>query len=70
MKKPEILSPVQDFTSLQSAIDAGADAVYFGIQGFNMRATAKNFTIDDLPKIAQTAHDAKVRIYLALNTII
>ena len=70
MKKPEILSPIQDLMSLKAAIDAGADAVYFGIRGFNMRATAKNFTVEDLPKITKTAHNAGIRAYLALNTII
>ena len=70
MKKPEILSPIQDFISLKVAINAGADAVYFGIRGFNMRITAKNFTAEDLPKITKIAHGAGVRTYLALNTII
>ena len=70
MKKPEVLAPVQDFTSLKAAIDAGADAVYFGIRGFNMRATAKNFTVKDLPKITKIARKAGVKTYLALNTII
>ena len=70
MKKPEILSPVQDLVSLKTAIDAGADAVYFGIRGFNMRITAKNFTVKDLPKITKAAHEAGIKTYLALNTII
>ncbi len=70
MKKPEILSPIQDFTSLSAAINAGADAVFFGILGFNMRATAKNFTVEDLSKIVKKAHDSNVRVYIALNTII
>ena len=70
MKKPEILSPIQDFLSLKVAIDARADAVYFGIRGFNMRITAKNFTVEDLPKITKTARVAGVKTYLALNTII
>ncbi len=70
MKKPKILSPIQDFMSLKAAIDAGADAVYFGVRGFNMRITAKNFTVEDLPKITKTAHEANVKAYLALNTII
>ena len=70
MKKPEILSPIQDFLSLKAAIDAGADAVYFGVRGFNMRVTAKNFTVEDLPKITKTARVADVKTYLALNTII
>ncbi len=70
MKKPEILSPIQDIMSLQAAINAGADAVYFGVHGYNMRVTAKNFTLDDLPKITEIAHKAKIKAYLALNTII
>ena len=70
MKKPEVLSPIQDFTSLNTAIKAGADAVYFGVHGYNMRVTAKNFTKDDIVKIVTIAHDAGVKAYMALNTII
>lgn len=70
MQKPEILAPIQDLTSLTAAIDAGADAVFFGVIGFNMRANAKNFTAADIPKIVDVAHKANVRVYLALNTII
>ena len=69
MKKPEILSPIQDFMSLKAAIDAGADAVYFGVRGYNMRVTAKNFTVEDLQKISETAHEKGVKTYLALNKI-
>lgn len=70
MQKPEILSPIQDFTSLTAAIDAGADAVFFGVIGFNMRVTAKNFSIDDIPTIVTKAHVAEVKVYIALNTIV
>lgn len=70
MQKPEILSPIQDFTSLTAAIDAGADAVFFGVVGFNMRVTAKNFTVDDIPYIVEQAHAAHVKVYIALNTIV
>ena len=70
MKKPELLSPIQDFTSLQSAIQGGADAVYFGIQGFNMRAGAKNFKVSDLKKITKICNKNNIKTYLALNTII
>lgn len=70
MLKPEILSPIQDFTSLTAAIDAGADAVFFGAIGFNMRVTAKNFTLEDIPKITEIAKKANVKVYIALNTII
>lgn len=70
MKKPELLAPVQDYTSLSAAINNGADAVYFGIRGFNMRAGAKNFTIGDLSKISKIAKENNVKTYLAVNTII
>jgi len=69
-KKPTLLAPVQDFTSLKAAIDNGADAVYFGIQGFNMRAGAKNFKALDLPEITNLARKRKVKTFLAINTII
>ena len=69
-KKPELLAPVQDYTSLTAAINNGADAVFFGIKGFNMRAGAKNFTTKDLPKIARIAKTGKIKTYLAINTII
>ncbi len=68
--KPELLAPVQDYISLKTAVDSGADAVYFGIRGFNMRAGAKNFTTLDLPKISKIAHSKGVRVFLAINTII
>jgi len=68
--KPELLSPIQDYMSLTIAITSGADAVFFGIKGFNMRSSAKNFTVKDLPKIAKIAHKNNVKTYLALNTII
>lgn len=48
-KKIELLAPAGNFACLISAISAGADAIYFGIQDFNMRARAKNFKISDLP---------------------
>jgi len=68
--KPLILAPVNDFTSLTAAIDAGADEIYFGIHGFNMRATAKNFSINDLKKIVKTCHERNIKAILALNIII
>jgi len=70
MKKPEILSPIQDFTSLTAAIEAGADAVFFGVVGFNMRVTAKNFTVADIEEIVAQCRPKKVLVYLALNTIV
>jgi putative protease len=69
-KKPELMSPVSDFVSLKAAIDAGADSVYFGLKELNMRITAKNFDLVQLPKIVKKCHARKVKAYLTLNTII
>jgi len=69
MKKPEILAPAGDFTCLQAAIDAGADAVYFGLGTFNMRArSGVNFKVEDLPEIKRRCGD-RVKRYLTLNAI-
>ncbi len=69
-KKPELLAPVSDLAMLKSAIDAGADAVYFGIKGQNMRLRAGNFERKDLRKIVSICRRERVKAYLALNTII
>jgi len=73
MKKYELLAPVGDYRTLRAAVAAGADAVYFGIKGFNMRAGAKNFGIKDLKKIRAICDKGKdcrmVRMYLTLNVI-
>lgn len=70
MKKPEILAPAGDFVCLQAAIDAGADAVYFGLGTFNMRArSGVNFRDGDLPEIARRCRARGVKAYLALNAI-
>lgn len=69
--KIELMSPAGDFTSLQAALDNGADSVYFGVEQLNMRARASmNFTIDDLPEISRRCKEKGVRTYLTLNTII
>lgn len=66
--RPEILAPAGDFTCLQAAIDAGADAVYFGLGAFNMRARSSvNFKVEDLPEIARRC--GKIKRYLTLNAI-
>jgi len=67
----EIMAPVGSRESLHAAINAGADAVYFGVEGLNMRArSSANFTLDDLRDIAATCADAGVRTYLTVNTVI
>jgi len=69
--KIELMCPAGDFSSLQAALDNGADSVYFGVEQLNMRARATiNFTIYDLPEIARRCNEKNVRTYLTLNTII
>lgn len=55
---------------LRAAIDAGADAVYFGIDKLNMRAQAKNFSVNELPEISKFCRSKKVKTYFTLNTVI
>lgn len=70
-KKPEILAPAGDFVSLTAAIQAGADAVYFGLGSFNMRArSSANFSPEDLPEISARCKAANVKAYMTLNSII
>lgn len=70
MRRPEILAPAGDFIALQAAIDAGADAVYFGLGTLNMRARSTvNFKEEDLPEIAERCR-GRVKAYLTLNAII
>ncbi|SDG57026.1 peptidase U32 family protein [Epilithonimonas hungarica] len=67
----ELMAPAGDFTSMQAALDNGADSIYFGVEQLNMRARASiNFTIDDLPEISRRCGEKGVRTYLTLNTII
>ncbi len=71
MKKPEILAPAGDFVCLQAALDSGADAIYFGLSAFNMRArSSANFAREDLPEIAERCRERNVKIYLTINSII
>ena len=66
----EIMAPVGSYESLHAAIAAGADAIYFGVEGLNMRARSSvNFTLDDLRRIAGICDAAGVKSYLTVNTI-
>ncbi len=67
----EVMAPVGSWESLRAAIKAGADAVYFGIQGLNMRSRAAvNFTIENLSAIASECTSYGVKTYLTVNTIL
>ena len=70
-KKIEIMSPGGSYESLMAAIQAGADAVYFGVGNLNMRARSSiNFSLEDLQKISEICQKNHVRTYLTVNTII
>ncbi len=67
----EIMAPVGSYDSLAAAIQGGADSIYFGIEGLNMRAkSSNNFTVDDLKNIVQICQDNNIKSYLTVNTII
>jgi len=68
--KIELMAPAGSEAALIAAIDAGADAVYFGVGRLNMRARSANFSPEDLSGIAERCRQAGVKSYLALNTII
>ena len=68
--KPELMAPAGDWTMLTTAVKAGADAIYFGVDKLNMRIKAKNFTLKDLPKIVNFCSKHKVKTYLTLNSIV
>lgn len=68
---PELLAPAGNWECAQAAIENGADAIYFGLQvGFNARARAANFPIEDLPSLMQMLHRRSVRGYVTLNTLV
>ena len=65
------MAPVGSWESLAAALAAGADAVYFGIEGLNMRSrSSANFTADDMARIAGICAEKGVRTYLTVNTVI
>lgn len=67
----EIMAPVGSGESLAAALNAGADAIYFGVEGLNMRSrSSANFTLDDLRRIAETCSSRGVKTYLTVNTVI
>jgi len=66
----ELIAPVGNHAMLIAAIGAGADAVYLGIKGVNMRDSAANFEIRELSEVVKKAHANNVKVYLTVNTIV
>lgn len=69
-ERPEILAPAGNREMMVAAVENGADAVYFGLQEFNARIRAANFSTDELPEIMAWLHTRGVRGYVTLNTLV
>ncbi|HEY1107846.1 MAG TPA: peptidase U32 family protein, partial [Opitutaceae bacterium] len=68
--RPELLAPAGDWECVRAAVENGADAVYFGLERFNARMRAKNFTQADLPALMEFLHRRGVRGYVTFNTLV
>ena len=67
---PELLAPAGDWECARAAVENGADAIYFGLEKFNARMRADNFTEADLPKLMEFLHRRGVKGYVTLNTLV
>ena len=66
----ELLAPAGNFISLRSVLENGADAVYFGLDDYNMRANAKNFSLNDLKEVSEISAEYGAKTYLCTNIIL
>jgi putative protease len=67
---PELLAPAGDWDCARAAVENGADAIYFGLERFNARMRARNFTEADLPALVDYLHRRGVKAYVTLNTLV
>jgi U32 family peptidase len=68
---PELMAPAGDWDCARAAVENGADAIYFGLQGgFNARARAANFSPTELPDLMTYLRTRGVKGYLTLNTLV
>ncbi len=67
---PELLAPAGDWECAKAAVENGADAIYFGLERFNARMRAHNFTEADLPRLMEFLHRRGVRGYVTFNTLV
>lgn len=70
MTKTEILAPAGSMESVIAAVRSGADAVYIGAKDFSARASAENFSTDEIEKVTAYCRERNVKVYLTLNTLI
>ncbi|MBR4574659.1 MAG: U32 family peptidase [Lachnospiraceae bacterium] len=69
LRTVELLSPAGDMDCFLAALCAGADAVYLGLNRFSARASAANFSEDELIRALDMAHLRGVKVYLTVNTL-
>src|SRR6185369_7039642 len=67
---PELLAPAGDWECAKAAVENGADAIYFGLEKFNARMRAHNFTETDLPRLMEFLHRRGVKGYVTFNTLV
>ncbi|MFQ3636676.1 MAG: DUF3656 domain-containing protein [Cyanobacteriota bacterium] len=67
---PELLAPAGNWECARAAVENGADAIYFGLERFNARMRAQNFTEADLPDLMAFLHRRGVKGYVTLNTLV
>jgi putative protease len=68
--RPELLAPAGDWDCAKAAVENGADAIYFGLERFNARMRAQNFTVGVLPKLMEFLHRRGVKGYVTFNTLV
>ncbi|MEY4489498.1 MAG: hypothetical protein RIQ79_2006, partial [Verrucomicrobiota bacterium] len=68
--RPELLAPAGDWECARAAVENGADAIFFGLERFNARMRANNFTVADLPALMTFLHRRGVRGYVTFNTLV
>lgn len=70
IQRPELLAPAGSWDCAKAAVENGADAIYFGLERFNARMRAENFTEADLPALMDFLHRRGVKGYVTVNTLI
>src|SRR5512139_3105759 len=70
VRLPELLAPAGDWECARAAVENGADAIYFGLEKFNARMRANNFTEADLPKLMEFLHRRGVKGYVTFNILV
>lgn len=69
-QSPELLAPAGNWNCAKAAVENGADAIYFGLERFNARMRAQNFTAADLPRLMEFLHRRGVKGYVTINTLV